>query len=234
MSDNISILLKGAPGSGKTEAALTFPGPINLQYADANKVTVLQAKKRRPDIEWNRITTWVEFKRFVDEVRRGKVDAGTIAVDTMDFLIRRKMWVELQGPRDKLTIPMFGVGLNRQMEAFYDLTEASDKHNIVATCHTLDITTGEDGALEKVGLNLMGAFKDSAEALFDYVFLCEGGVKTKVVDGKAVKTKVWKYYTVSPNRYHTCKGGRGLPPIIEVEENQNFYEIFKAYLDKAV
>jgi hypothetical protein len=189
---------------------------------------------RGVDVELNRPKSWKEFQTVCRQAALSKLECTTIGVDTIDFLVNRYLWPTYQDAKEKINFDGWRIGGNRQMAAFYDLAEATDKYNVVATCHLKDVyqKEGDSPVLQKVGLGLTGGFKDSCEALFDNVWLCVQGTKTTVVDGKAAKTKVWRYHTVAPDRYHYCKSIEGLPNVIEIEEGGSLYAAIQECLGK--
>ena len=214
------ILEKGPPGVGKTFNLLTFPQPIVGCYSDKNMLTVTEAQLRGVNAKFMPVNNWSDWADvFVPSAVNRTIDAATLAVDPIDMLAT-VMWREIQGTRDKLRIQDFGTGKDRMFNTLADLCssashiEGKRSYNIVCTSHISDVTD-DSGSLVKTTCQLMGAFKDIVESLFDYVFLCDYELKTDIVSGKAVKSKRFYSHTIPPNRYHTTKAPGYFPAEME-------------------
>ena len=204
------VLTKGPPGSGKTHFALTAPPPIVLANLDVNQQTVTTAIDKGLDVKSVHLNTWSEWAdQFVPAVSNRELECETVVVDTGSMLAKM-MWREIQGHRDKLRIQDFGTGLDRMVNTFTQLCSAAAhyegkrSYNIIVNYHIGDVTS-DSGSLVRTTVQSMGAFKDIAESLFDYVFLAANEIATKIEGGKATKSKRFFFHTIPPSQYHTTK-----------------------------
>lgn len=218
-----SIAYGGESGTGKTTNALSYPEPIRGIYADVNKATVIGEINKGRDIVLTTLTAWREYEDlFVPAVENRLFDCATIVVDTLDFL-SNMMWESIQGGREKLTIPMFGVGLNKLLRTTERMIRSTQyipgkpTYNVVFTYHISE-TTGEDGALQKVTPAVMGKAKDIISSCFDTCLLCDvRQVSTTSKDdtGKTITEyrKEFFVHTAPPTRFHKslCKTGPEFP-----------------------
>ena len=228
----ISALYKGPSGTGKTYNALSYPDPVRGIYADPNLKTLADQIKAGKDIDLVVPSTWAEYEDiFCPAVDNRLVEAETIVVDTIDFL-SQMMWTEIQGVKPRLTIPDFGLGLNKLVKTTRQLTRATRSiegkrnYNVIFCVHTRDVTD-DSGGLEKIAPAIMGQFKDAIEGFFDYVFLCEATIVSEIksVNGRKVSVPSARFQvrTVPPSPKHTCKGP-GLPSVL----GGTYQEIVKA------
>jgi hypothetical protein len=199
---------------------LTFPQPIIGCYSDKNMLTVTEAQLRGVDAKFMPVNCWSDWADvFVPAAMNRTIEAATLAVDPIDMLAT-VMWRELQGTRDKLRIQDFGTGKDRMFNTLADLCssashiEGKRSYNIICTSHISDVTD-DSGNLVKTTCQLMGAFKDIVESLFDYVFLCASELKTDIEAGKATKSKRFFAHTIPPTRYHTTKAPGYFPAEID-------------------
>lgn len=235
-NSNLVTLLKGVSGSAKTEGLLSFPQPIFVVHTDRNSETIRKAKLRGVEIDARAIDNWNEYENIIlPAIVARELNAATIGVDTASGLFDL-MWRHIQGsqPR-KLDFDDFRRGLSLASSTMFDLcstaqparTEGKPSYHVVCTSHLTDVTN-DQGSLIKVVPKLMGAFKDSFENYFDYVFLCEAMLtSTQVKEGERTvmrPAKQFRIHTVPPANYHTCKGG-GMPPTIDVPEGKGLFEL---------
>jgi hypothetical protein len=233
----LSVLLKGASGSAKTETALSFPDPIRVIYTDVNRETVRKAIARGVKIEGTAVRTWSEYSdQIVPTLVSRKFEGNTIVVDTVDFL-SALMWKDIEGTKARLAIQDFGTGLRRLSEttrALVSLTLPEGDHpgyHVVFTSHLKDVSD-DSGALLKVAPAIMGQFANQIEDYFDYVLLMQSELASKVetVNGvtKNVKSKQFKIWSVPPDRYHTCKGG-DMPAELIVPQGTKAFDLLNEY-----
>ena len=215
-----SIGYKGGSDGGKTHNLLTWPTPIEIAYFDRNLKTPREAIQAGLDARLYIFDTIEEFeKEFVDKVRHREFDAQSIGIDTVDFMAAM-VQREVQGTRDKMTQPLWGVLLNKLRDIIDKLTSATapflDKatYNIIFTYHMTDVTN--DGNLVRTAPKIQGGFKDELESYLDTVLYCTSkmsstAIKQKGGGTKMVPSKQFICHSVSPSPYTPCKGG-GLPP----------------------
>jgi len=237
--DGLSVMYKGHSGSGKTHNALSWPKPLLVVQFDKNRLTLRDAieEGEKGDIEVVFPQNWHDYAEvLIPSITNRLVEFNTIVIDTYDMMATA-MWREIQGSSKRLTNTEFGVGLNRMMDTTNQLVEATrnrndGKHyyNIIVNTHTKDVTD-EGGSLLRVAPAIMGQFKDIIEDYFDYVFLCRAGTESKVqeVGGRqvSVPSKKFQCYTVPPDSYNTCKGGK-LPPVISPGTHDNITQLLSA------
>ena len=225
-----TVLLKGLSGSGKTESALSFPGPLTVIHTDRNFATLNAAVARGVKVDPIPVSSWKDYEQvIVPAIANRELDCQTVVVDTVDFLLDL-MWREIQGTRSKLTQPDWGTGLTQASQTTFSITSAAHavpgrrSYNIVFNCHLKNVTN-EDGGLVRIAPALKGAFEAAIENYFDYVLLLEAGVTTTIVGTPPVAKKDRKFivYTVPPTPLHTCKGG-SLPAEVVIPNGRGLYE----------
>ncbi len=219
-----SIIYKGDPGSGKTFNSATWPGPLKYAYFDRNLKTISGLIENGLDAELFIFDNFKEFEdEFVLKVLHREFEAETIVVDTLDGMAAMCI-NNVQGIKPKLTIPDWGLIVNKLRSICSDLTSAAapfpDKpaYNIIFNYHLMDITN-DDGALLKTVPMISGRFKDEIEAYVDTVLYCKAQISSAPVPQpgggkKLVPSKQFLCHSVPPNPFITCKGG-GLPPTLD-------------------
>lgn len=223
--DGISVLYKGASGTGKTFNMLTFPQPIVVAYFDVNRKTLTDAMRAGVNVKPVFPNTWAEYQNiFVPAVKNRQLEARTIVVDTLDFLAMNLMWPSIQGTKSSLAQADFGTGLNRLVSTTTDLVEATRyipgkrNYHVVMGCH-LRSETDATGNLVRITPSIMGQFKDIVEDCFDIVLLCGAELAARNIKtgDRTVSQPYKRYYanTVPPDRYHTCKAPSGMPTVLE-------------------
>lgn len=217
-----SIAYKGDPGSGKTHNASTWPGPQKWAYFDRNLGTISDLIKGGLDAKLFLPDTLKEFEdEFVRPVLHREFEAETIIIDTIDGMAAMVV-NDVQGIKPKLTIPDWGVILNKLRSICADLTSAAapiegkPSYNIVFNYHLMDVTD-DKGGLIKTSPMISGRFKDEIEAYIDTVLYCKAQISSQPVPqpgggSKLIPSKEFICHSVPPNPFITCKGG-GLPTI---------------------
>ena len=226
----LSCMLKGKPGGGKTETALSFPGPILYIQCDPGTATVHKAVKAGKEIVGIRVTNWKQWDKdvrpfFRDRSKLGEVQ--TIVVDTWSFF--SQLVVEsLQDASGKVSMQNWGILLNRQKEYLLELvtmTMPEGEHpgcHVVVNCHTKE-NSDDEGRIVSVGLALQGQFKDHMEAYFDYSLVCEQVNRKQTVDGKVTDIREFVLHA-SPPPMHTTKGG-ALPAKTVVPDGGSAFDL---------
>lgn len=232
----ISVLLKGTSGTGKSQLAHLFPPPVFSVYTDPNRRTVMDLKAAGREIDARRVTEWPQFSRFiVPAVVNRQIPASSIVVDTWDFLFAQ-MIEDIRGSRPMMQIQDWGTVLSRANESVLSLVSATAPwkdhpgYNIIFTCHTKKITD-DKGNITEIAPAIQGQFKDSLEAFFDVVLICDKDFRTfPRKEGPSEKKRVFLLRSVPLDpRVETCKSTANWPPVIQIEAGQSGYELLKDY-----
>lgn len=219
-----SVLYCGEPGTGKSEAAFSWPTPIIAAYFDRNFDTVRRLIQGGKDIQLVVPQSWAEWENvFVPAVANRQLEAATIVVDSVDALTKAILWPEIQGQRPKLAIQDFGTGLTRMQRTIDQLVSSTRpipgkrSYHVVCTTHLTDMTD-DDGVLRACKPSMMGAFKDVVGELFDLVLWNRAQLSSKTVRdpntqaNTTVPEKSYFVWTISPDNFHTCKAPSYMPP----------------------
>ena len=98
----INMLLYGAPGSGKTTIAGTFPNPLYLNIEAG--VNTLIGK----DIDFVDIESWEDVKEVYNKLLSGELDYDSVIIDSITELMDRRKG-EIQGDKNSLAINQWGI-----------------------------------------------------------------------------------------------------------------------------
>lgn len=219
----LTVLYSGDSKSGKTHAALTWPDPGVLYY-EVNMAT-LQKFPNIPFIMGQDIGTIENLEMVVlPSLEQGKADqlfgapVQTIVLDSLTEMFSQ-LSKEIQGTREKLSIPDFGRFLSRgesivkRLVSLSKPTASRPAYNFVATVHLRDVQDDE-GNLVKVRPAIPGQMKDILGRFFDTVFVNKmlreervemkpDGTARKVLDERRI---VW---SLPQDKYHACGDGIG-------------------------
>lgn len=90
MGKNLSVLLIGYPGSGKSIAAASFPGPIYIFDLDKRINSLLQFFGNRADIEYDYYgpDEYAKLDTKIKEVKSGNAPHKTYIMDSLTALAR--------------------------------------------------------------------------------------------------------------------------------------------------
>jgi len=241
--NNITALLCGFSGDGKSRLAHSFPDPVFSVYADPNRRTITDLMREGHQIDARNITNWAQFEKILPAVRNRQIQAATLVVDTIDFL-HEMLLRHLKGSRAGLTQQDWGTVLDKSLEAVNTFTEVAAPlrgknreilhpgYNIVWCCH-LKKTTNEAGDVTDIGPAIKGAFAATIGGCFDVVLQCEAAVKTTPQQGApAIKRRVYLLHSI-PNTPMRIKATANWPPTITIEAGQNGYDLLKGFWNPA-
>lgn len=238
--NNITVLLGGFPGDGKTHLAHSFPSPIFSVYADPNRRTITDLMRAGQQIDARNITNWAQFERQVlPAVKNRQIVAKTLVIDTIDFL-HEMLIKHLKGSRAGLTQQDWGTVLDKSIEAANIFTEVAAPlrgkdhsithpgYNIVWCCHLTKVTN-EAGDVTEIRPAIKGAFANSIGACFDVNLACEAGIRTTAQQGApGIKRRVYYLHSI-PTGPARAKATANWPPTITIEAGQNGYDLLKEF-----
>ena len=229
----LTVLLKGFSGAGKSSLAVGFPEPICYIHADSNKLVAKAAKAAGRNIDLIALEDWGNYEDIIiPEAKARQIPARTLVVDDASSLAYNLI-NKMQGSKARPSFEDYAAILRRQFETTMAITNtaipqgAHPGYNVVFTSRLKDYND-ESGALLGYQCCMWGQFKDHIESFFNYVLLCESSTANKIVANKSQLARQFKIYSVPPNRYHTCKGGK-LPPEIVVPDGKDAFEILNQY-----
>lgn len=126
----LNVLLYGAPGSGKTTVAGSFPKPLYLNIEAGVNTLVGQ------DIDFVDIQSWEDVKDVYNQLISGELRYESVIIDSVTELMKKR-GEEIQGSKDQLTMRDWGVlikDIEGMMRRFRDLPQ-----------HVLFIFSEEEG-----------------------------------------------------------------------------------------
>lgn len=115
----LNVLLYGAPGSGKTTIAGTFPKPLYLNIEAGVNTLVGQ------DIDFVDITEWEDIKDVYNQLRNGEIKYESVIIDSVTELMKKR-GLEIAGSKDQLSMRDWGIlikDIEDMMRRFRDLSQ---------------------------------------------------------------------------------------------------------------
>ena len=91
----LNVLLYGAPGSGKTTVAGSFPKPLYLNIEAGVNTLVGQ------DIDFVDIQSWEDVKDVYNQLISGELKYESVIIDSVTELMKKR-GEEIQGSKDQL------------------------------------------------------------------------------------------------------------------------------------
>lgn len=113
----VNMLLYGAPGSGKTTIAGTFPNPLYLNI-EAGVNTLIES-----GVDYVDINTWDEVKEVYEKLVSGEAKYDSVILDSVTELMKKRK-AELQGGDEALSLRKWGILIDQMenmLRAFRDL-----------------------------------------------------------------------------------------------------------------
>jgi hypothetical protein len=223
MGKNISVLLIGYPGSGKSIAAASFPGPIYIFDLDKRINSLLQFFGERSDIEYDYYgpDEYAKLDQKIKEIKSGNAPHRTYIMDSLTALARMAInySIALRGGgkgNTKGVIQMTQIDdynaesrvLSNAMDSFRG---QNFKANFILTAHLVEtnvkVLNGEDTISQRL---LTGGKSIAAEipAYFDEAYYI-------VKENDLLNNKVsYKSMTVPMNGIN-AKTALPIPPVID-------------------
>lgn len=115
----LNVLLYGAPGTGKTTIAGTFPNPVYLNIEAG--VNTLVGR----DIDFITIEKWEDVKEVYNGLLDGTLKYDSVIIDSVTELMKKR-GEEILGARDQMTIRDWGTlikDIEGMMRRFRDLRQ---------------------------------------------------------------------------------------------------------------
>ena len=115
----LNVLLYGAPGSGKTTMAGTFPKPIYLNIEAGVNTLVGQ------NIDFITIKEWADVKEVYNSLASGELKYDSVIIDSVTELMKKR-GMEILGARDQMAIRDWGIlikDIEDMMRRFRDLPQ---------------------------------------------------------------------------------------------------------------
>lgn len=115
----INMLLYGAPGSGKTTIAGTFPNALYLNIEAGVNTLIGQ------DIDFVDVESWEDVKEVYNKLSSGELEYDSVIIDSVTELMDRRK-AEIQGAKDSLAIRDWGIlieDIKQMLRRFRDLPQ---------------------------------------------------------------------------------------------------------------
>jgi hypothetical protein len=198
-----SVLYLNPPKKGKSHCLASWPKREIVFSAETNNQTIEGFIGAGADIKIYPIDSWQQWADvMLPAIVTRSLDCESVGLEGVAFLTNM-MFRELQGGKANLSQQDFGVGKNKLIQAFTDLTSATHprpgkrSYNIVATCHT-KYESGDTGTVMGSNPEIMGAFKGILCQKFGTVLAPEIRVNRPIVDGRAAPPQVEYYCRTKP------------------------------------
>jgi hypothetical protein len=226
----ISGLYLGDAYTGKSHNLATWPVGLVVCF-DPHADTILKF----PGWSVAMVETWGEFERdILPHIKNRTVSkltgrpVGTVGVDSMSLGASR-LATEVQGRKERLTKPDFGIILSKLSTAVMDMTdsctpkEGKESYHTIFTSHLKTVSTGEGEAQRIVGIRpaIVGEFANLFPRLTSFTFICGSRVKQdRQPNQPPTESREYFVHTAPPPpdpKLYVCGnrvGDRSLPPTL--------------------
>lgn len=210
---NVSLVVVGPPGIGKTPFALTAPKPFLLN-AEAGVQSVAHMEVPMTRIET--ISQLVEIRGILalPEEERAEVlgfEVETVVIDTIDEITRIATHERLESQKKAEMQPGDWTWLADEMNALVRGFRGLDM-NVIFVCHTKDQQSGDTGEVWHKP-DISGAFAHQLPAAVDIVGLIE---RHAVIDDEGNSVNKTFFITNDRHGYSWLKNRGKLTPMFEL------------------
>lgn len=228
---NVSLVVVGPPGIGKTPFALTAPKPFLLN-AEAGVQSVAHMEVPMTRIET--ISQLVEIRGILalPEEERAEVlgfEVETVVIDTIDEITRIATHERLESQKKAEMQPGDWSWLADEMNALVRGFRGLDM-NVIFVCHTKDQQSGDTGEVFHKP-DISGAFAHQLPAAVDIVGLIE---RHAVIDDEGNSTNKTFFITDDRHGYSWLKNRGKLTPMFELnfeDDVQRIHDEFFSGVD---
>jgi len=226
---NLSMMVVGPPGIGKTPFALTSPKPYLLN-AEAGVASVAHINAPVSTIDSSEKLLEIRTVLALPEEERNDTlgfEVGTVVLDTIDEIQRIVIHERLQYTKK----PEMGPGdwgwLADEMNAIVRGFRSLDM-NVIFVCHTKDQQEGETGVIYRKP-DMAGAFAHQLPAAVDIVGLIERQAMPDGDEGGAA-TKHF-FVTDAVHHYDWLKNRGRIDPSIEMNFADDYERIHESFFE---
>ena len=234
--DRLKMLFTGAPGTGKTTAIGSFPGPMKIFDFDHRLLPIQRFYPERTDIEYDQFDgrNFHKFKKDFEDLQNS-CPYATVVIDSMTFLgdalidymvgLRGGKGGKTKGVMQLATLEDYG-GESKGLLDVLNIARVIPAHFIM-TAH-LTIVSDDKGSYRTL---MTGGKKISFKipGWFDEVYHFKAG--PSMDDGNAVEYKV---YTKPTGDDYGCKTNFKIPYEIDVTDKPFFSILQELLLEQGI
>ena len=225
---NLSLLVVGPPGVGKTPFALTAPKPFLLN-AEAGTASVAHVNANMAKIDSTKLLLEIRNVLALDREERDETlgfEVETVILDTIDEIQRIMIHERLRATKKTEMQAGDWMWLADEMNAIARGFRGLDM-NVIFVCHTKILQEGETGEVRQVP-DMSGAFSHQLPAAVDVVGRI---VRRSVLDPDDVEV-THHYFVSGYDRHHDWLKNRGrLPNSLEMNFHDDYQRIHDMYFD---
>lgn len=225
---NLSLLVVGPPGIGKTPFALTSPKPFLLN-AEAGVASVSHLNANMAPVDSTKVLLEIRNTLALPTDERNDrlgFEVGTVVLDTIDEMQRIMIHERLQATRKTEMGPGDWGWLADEMGALARGFRSLDM-NVIFVCHTKTQQEGETGEIRYVP-DMSGAFGHQLPAAVDVV----GRIERAAVLDENEEAATKHFFVSGYDRHYDWLKNRGkLPDSIELNFEDDYQRIHDTFFE---